>query len=400
MGTREYEPLAEQYRVPIVVTGFEPLDVLEGIRRTVLQLESGPARGGERLPARRARPRATPRRRRCSPTCSRCATGPGAASAMIPDSGWRLSPRYRDFDAEPGSTSAGSQTAESPMCRSGEVLQGLIKPNECAAFGTACTPRNAARRDDGVAARAPARRTTSTGGSSRSRSTRCMTVTGRLTGIDLGSWSCPLPLRDSPTIVIGHGGGGVLSARADRAPVPAGVRRRAVRTAELRDCRPCVARSHGGAPRLHHRLLRRAPAVLPRREHRRPGRQRHGQRPGDERAQAARAVRRLHPRGGPLDGRPRPRSPTAMGAAARRGRGALVTGDTKVVDAGHGDGVYINTAGIGLVPDGRRHPARHGRAPGDVVIVSGDHRRPRHGDHERARGPRVRHRRSRATRRR
>ena len=140
MGTGEYPELAQRYRVPIVVTGFEPLDVLEGIRRTVRQLESG------RHELENAYPRAVPEE------------GNPAARAMladvfevtdrawrgigvIPGSGWRLSEAYRDYDAEARFDVAGIQTEESSDCRSGEVLQGMIKPHECAAFGTLCTPR-------------------------------------------------------------------------------------------------------------------------------------------------------------------------------------------------------------------------------------------------------------------
>jgi len=61
---------------------------------------------------------------------------------MIPKSGWKLSSRYAAFDAEERFDVAGIHTDESPLCRSGEVLQGLIKPHECAAFGKECTPRN------------------------------------------------------------------------------------------------------------------------------------------------------------------------------------------------------------------------------------------------------------------
>ena len=61
---------------------------------------------------------------------------------MIPQSGWRLSEKYRDFDAEYRFEVTGIHTEESAICRSGEVLQGLIKPHECAAFGKECTPRN------------------------------------------------------------------------------------------------------------------------------------------------------------------------------------------------------------------------------------------------------------------
>lgn len=141
MGTDEYPALTEKYRIPIVVTGFEPLDILEGIRRTVIQLEAG------RHELENAYPRAVQ------------AQGNIAAKAMledvfevtdrtwrgigmIPQSGWRLSPAYRDFDAEYRFSVTGVHTAESAICRSGEVLQGIIKPHECAAFGKECTPRN------------------------------------------------------------------------------------------------------------------------------------------------------------------------------------------------------------------------------------------------------------------
>jgi hydrogenase expression/formation protein HypD len=61
---------------------------------------------------------------------------------VIPDSGWRLSERYREFDAEHRFSVTGIRTLEPTACRAGEVLQGLIKPHECEAFGTTCTPRN------------------------------------------------------------------------------------------------------------------------------------------------------------------------------------------------------------------------------------------------------------------
>lgn len=141
MGTDEYPPLCDKYGIPIVVTGFEPLDILEGIRRTVMQLEAG------RHELENAYPRAVQE------------TGNAAAKAMlmdvfevtdrawrgigmIPSSGWRLSPAYRDYDAEHRFAVGDIRTEESTLCRSGEVLQGLIKPHECAAFGTVCTPRN------------------------------------------------------------------------------------------------------------------------------------------------------------------------------------------------------------------------------------------------------------------
>lgn len=141
MGTDEYPPLCDKYDIPIVVTGFEPLDILEGIRRTVLQLESG------RHELENAYPRAV-REEGNAPAkamlqdvfevTDRAWRGIG----MIPSSGWRLADKYRDYDAEHRFAVTDIHTEESAVCRSGEVLQGLIKPHECAAFGTLCTPRN------------------------------------------------------------------------------------------------------------------------------------------------------------------------------------------------------------------------------------------------------------------
>jgi hydrogenase expression/formation protein HypD len=141
MGTAEYPPLAVKYGVPIVVTGFEPLDILEGIRRTLVQLESGRHELENAYPrAVRAEgnPAAVAMLRDVFEVTDRTWRGIG----MIPGSGWRLSERYRDFDAELRFDVAGLRTQESPLCRSGEVLQGLLKPHECAAFGKQCTPRN------------------------------------------------------------------------------------------------------------------------------------------------------------------------------------------------------------------------------------------------------------------
>jgi len=141
MGTAEYPPLAEKYSVPIVVTGFEPLDILEGIRRTVLQLEQGrhePENAYPRAVRDEGNPAAMAMLRDVFDVTDRTWRGIG----MIPGSGWRLSERYREFDAEARFDVGGINTAESEICRSGEVLQGLIKPHECAAFGKECTPRN------------------------------------------------------------------------------------------------------------------------------------------------------------------------------------------------------------------------------------------------------------------
>ncbi|CAN5209703.1 hydrogenase formation protein HypD [soil metagenome] len=141
MGTAQYPPLAERYRVPIVVTGFEPLDILEGIRRTVLQLEEG------RHEVENAYPRAVTDEGNLPAMAmlesvfevtDRAWRGIG----MIPGSGWRLAREYAEYDAEQRFAVADIHVAESELCRSGEVLQGMLKPDQCEAFGRECTPRN------------------------------------------------------------------------------------------------------------------------------------------------------------------------------------------------------------------------------------------------------------------
>ncbi|MCV2487917.1 hydrogenase formation protein HypD [Geodermatophilus sp. YIM 151500] len=141
MGTAEYPPLAERYRVPIVVTGFEPLDILEGIRRTVVQLEEGRAEL-ENAYRRVVPPEGNPAAKAMLADVFEVTDRAWRGIGVIPASGWKLAEKYRDFDAEVRFDVGGMRTDESAICRSGEVLQGLIKPHECAAFGRQCTPRN------------------------------------------------------------------------------------------------------------------------------------------------------------------------------------------------------------------------------------------------------------------
>ncbi|NWF67511.1 MAG: hydrogenase formation protein HypD [Chloroflexi bacterium] len=140
MGFWQYEPLAARYHVPIVVTGFEPLDVLEGIRRAVLQLEAGEARL-ENAYARAVQREGNQPAQRILQQVFEVTDRKWRGIGEIPQSGWRLRPEYIDFDAERRFAVENIYTEESPLCRSGEVLQGLIKPNQCAAFGKECTPR-------------------------------------------------------------------------------------------------------------------------------------------------------------------------------------------------------------------------------------------------------------------
>ena len=140
MGTWQYPPLAERFRVPIVVTGFEPLDLLEGIRRTVLQLEQGRhelENAYARVVTERGNEPAQAVLAEVFEPVDRAWRGIG----VIPASGWRLADAYRDFDAEIRFAVTDVTAAESPLCRSGEVLKGTLKPYQCPAFGKECTPR-------------------------------------------------------------------------------------------------------------------------------------------------------------------------------------------------------------------------------------------------------------------
>ncbi|MFF3336311.1 hydrogenase formation protein HypD [Streptomyces sp. NPDC002888] len=140
MGTAEYPELAERHRVPIVVTGFEPLDILEGVRRTVRQLERGEHRVENAYP-RAVREAGNPAALSMIEEVFEVTDRAWRGIGVIPNSGWRLSEAFRAYDAEHRFDVGDVKTVESPECRSGEVLQGLIKPNECPAFGTTCTPR-------------------------------------------------------------------------------------------------------------------------------------------------------------------------------------------------------------------------------------------------------------------
>ncbi len=140
MGYWQYPPLAERYRVPIVITGFEPLDVLDGIRRTVQQLETGQAavdNAYARVVTLEGNRHAQELLRQVFQLTDRNWRGIGT----IPDSGWRLSTEYQAFDAEIRFDVESIATRESDLCRAGEVLQGAIKPHQCEAFGRQCTPR-------------------------------------------------------------------------------------------------------------------------------------------------------------------------------------------------------------------------------------------------------------------
>lgn len=140
MGTQQYDPLVEKYQVPMIVTGFEPLDVLEGIRRAVVQLENGEARV-ENAYARAVTEKGNAVAQAVLEDVFEITDRSWRGIGMIPQSGWKLSDRWREYDAEQRFDVTAVTAPESSLCRSGEVLQGLIKPSQCEAFGKECTPR-------------------------------------------------------------------------------------------------------------------------------------------------------------------------------------------------------------------------------------------------------------------
>ena len=140
MGTWQYPPLAGEFGVPIVVTGFEPLDLLEGIRRAVVQLEAGRhelENAYPRVVSERGNEAAQAVLAEVFAPVDRAWRGIG----VIPASGWRLADAYAAFDAEQRFDLGGITAVESPLCKSGEVLKGTLKPSQCPAFGKECTPR-------------------------------------------------------------------------------------------------------------------------------------------------------------------------------------------------------------------------------------------------------------------
>jgi hydrogenase expression/formation protein HypD len=139
VGYSEYEPLVARYRVPIVVTGFEPVDMLEGILMTVGQLEAGEATLANqyrRVVSRGGNAASVALIQDVFEVCDRKWRGVGS----IPHSGWRLREKYRAFDAERRFEVDAIETSESAVCISGQVLRGMKKPHDCPAFGTTCTP--------------------------------------------------------------------------------------------------------------------------------------------------------------------------------------------------------------------------------------------------------------------
>lgn len=141
MGYWEYPPLAEKYRVPIVVTGFEPLDIVQGILATVRLLEKGQV-GVENAYGRAVTYDGNRPAQAVIAQVFELRDRKWRGIGPIPMSGWGLRPAFAAFDAEARFDVGSIQPEESPLCIAGEILQGLKKPHDCPAFGAACTPEN------------------------------------------------------------------------------------------------------------------------------------------------------------------------------------------------------------------------------------------------------------------
>jgi hydrogenase expression/formation protein HypD len=141
MGYTEYEPLSARYKVPIVVTGFEPVDLLQGALMAVRQLEQGRAEVENQYARVLTREGNTAARQlvsRVFEVSDRAWRGIGT----IPESGYRLREEFRDYDAERIFHVENIATREPEVCISGQILKGLKKPKQCPAFASQCTPQS------------------------------------------------------------------------------------------------------------------------------------------------------------------------------------------------------------------------------------------------------------------
>ena len=141
MGTAEYEPLASRFRVPIVVTGFEPVDILQGVLACVERLESGRSEVANAY-ARVVRPGGNVHAQRVVQEAFRVIDRNWRGIGRIPRSGYALRPELAEFDAARRFGVAGDAPPESTECISGLIMRGVKKPHECPAFGVRCTPEH------------------------------------------------------------------------------------------------------------------------------------------------------------------------------------------------------------------------------------------------------------------
>jgi hydrogenase expression/formation protein HypD len=141
MGFHEYPPIAEKYHTPVVVTGFEPIDLLNGMYSAIKQLEAGKALA-ENQYQRAVRFEGNESAQRTIRSVFESVDRKWRGIGFIPQSGWGLCPEFTEFDAETRFDVGNIFTQESPLCIAGEILQGMKKPLQCAAFGNECTPQS------------------------------------------------------------------------------------------------------------------------------------------------------------------------------------------------------------------------------------------------------------------
>lgn len=140
-GTRPYRAIAARFRTPIVVSGFEPVDLLEGILLAVRQLERGRAEV-EIAYRRSVAPEGNPSARRVVDEVFEVVDRKWRGMGSIPKSGLRLARAFRAFDADHVFEVGDIRTEEPRACISGRILRGLARPGDCPAFGTTCTPHS------------------------------------------------------------------------------------------------------------------------------------------------------------------------------------------------------------------------------------------------------------------
>ncbi|MEL6968778.1 MAG: hydrogenase formation protein HypD [Bacteroidota bacterium] len=141
MGMEEYYPLVEKYQVPIVITGFEPVDILQGILMTVQQLEAGEAKL-ENQYSRMVRPAGNPNAIETIHEIFDVTDRMWRGMDVIPNSGYEVKKSYLKFDARKKFAVNIPEAPENKECIAGDIMKGIKKPFECPNFGTKCKPEN------------------------------------------------------------------------------------------------------------------------------------------------------------------------------------------------------------------------------------------------------------------
>lgn len=139
MGYDEYIPIAKEFKVPIIITGFEPFDIVEGVYKAVIQLENGKYEV-ENQYSRSVRKEGNMHAKKILEKVFQVVDRKWRGIGVIPNSGYELKTEFEEYDAEKIFSLMNLSKSESEICIAGEILQGLRKPPECKAFGQLCTP--------------------------------------------------------------------------------------------------------------------------------------------------------------------------------------------------------------------------------------------------------------------